>query len=62
MDNYLNQCSQKLLERPQRSPHAAFLSYLGTKLEGVPIEKMPAVEVKLLDMVFKFANNRENEM
>lgn len=54
MDSYLNQCSQKLSENPQRSPHASFLAYLGTKLESVAKEKIQEVEVRLLNVVLEF--------
>lgn len=51
MDSCLSAIANKVTDRPQRSPHAPFLAYLGTKLPNVPKEKIAAVEQELLEIV-----------
>lgn len=56
MDSYLKACNDKLQKKPDRSPHARFLSYLGTKMEKVPKEKIELVENEILRVVFRVSN------
>ncbi|XP_037024895.1 uncharacterized protein LOC119066491 [Bradysia coprophila] len=56
MELYLNACNDKLVKKPERSPHASFLSYLGSKMDGIPKEKIPALEKEILDIVYRFSS------
>lgn len=51
MDSCLSAIANKVTDKPQRSPHAPFLAYLGTKLPNVPKEKIAHVEQELLEIV-----------
>lgn len=56
MESYLKACNDKLQNKTDRSPHARFLSYLGTKMEKVPVEKLELVEKEILSVVFRLSN------
>lgn len=51
MESCLTAITNKVTEKGQRSPHAPFLAYLGTKLPNVSKEKLPALEQEILDLV-----------
>lgn len=58
MQNKLSSCisalSTKVTEKQNRSPHAPFLAYLGTKLPNVPKEELAALEKEILNLVDSF--------
>lgn len=54
MESYLKACNDKLLKKQDRSPHARFLSYLGTKMENVPQEQIEKLEQDILAVVFRY--------
>lgn len=56
MEVYLNACNDKILKKPERSPHASFLSYLSSKMDNIPKERVPALEKEILDVVFRFSD------
>lgn len=51
MDSCLTAFQNKLTDKPQRSPHAPFLAYLGTKLTNVSKENISKVEEEILAIV-----------
>lgn len=51
MESCLNAITNKATDKAQRSPHAPFLAYLGTKLPNVPAEVLPNLEREILDLV-----------
>lgn len=51
MDSCLNAMQNKITDKAQRSPHAPFLAYLGTKLVNVPNEIISSVEEEILEIV-----------
>lgn len=51
MESCLTAITNKVTEKGQRSPHAPFLSYLGTKLPNVPKEILPNLEREILELV-----------
>lgn len=51
MDSCLTALQNKITDKTQRSPHAPFLAYLGTKLVNVPKEILSNVEEEILDVV-----------
>lgn len=54
LESCISSLSTKISEKHQRSPHAPFLAYLGTKLPNVPIEELPRLEKRILDLVDSF--------
>lgn len=55
MEAYLTACNDKLHQKTDRSPHARFLAYLGTKMENVARDKMEALEQELLSVVYRYS-------
>lgn len=51
MDSCLSAMANKITEKTQRSPHAPFLAYLGTKLSDVPKQILPNLEREILELV-----------
>lgn len=51
MESCLSAITNKVTEKSERSPHAPFLAYLGTKLSLVPPELLPNLEREILEMV-----------
>lgn len=51
MDSCLTAIANKVSDKAQRSPHAPFLAYLGTKLPNIPKEKIQDVEKEILELV-----------
>lgn len=51
MESCLTAITNKVTEKAQRSPHAPFLAYLGTKLPNVPKEFLPSLEREILELV-----------
>ena len=51
MESCLTAITKKVTEKSNRSPHAPFLAYLGTKLPNVPPETLPSLEQQILQLV-----------
>lgn len=51
MESCLTAITNKVTEKSQRSPHAPFLAYLGTKLPDIPKEVLPNLEREILELV-----------
>lgn len=51
LDSCISSLSTKISEKHQRSPHAPFLAYLGTKLPNVAADDLPNLEKQILDLV-----------
>lgn len=51
MESCLTAITNKVTEKTNRSPHAPFLAYLGTKLPNVPAKILAVLERKILDLV-----------